>query len=162
MFSFKDMITDLFKLKDEAMLEAVFGDLDRSKQGYVDANEILMILKNCVDQLYRIRGDGFLRELDALIDMHDSGWDKRIKLDDFKRFMLSFHVNRDFQPSEVSSVSQSRRERYDIPTAVRYPGTGSPYFQFDRRNTNTERSQKNFFAPLHPDLHSVKLEAETW
>lgn len=49
LFAFKDFITDLYKLKDEALLEAVFAELDSNKQGYVDANDILVILKNHVD-----------------------------------------------------------------------------------------------------------------
>ena len=31
LFAFKDIITDLYKLKDEALLEAVFAELDSNR-----------------------------------------------------------------------------------------------------------------------------------
>ena len=61
---FMNIMQVSYQLKDEAILEAAFVDLDTKHLGYLDAIEMGLILKSHSEQLLKIRGDGFSREME--------------------------------------------------------------------------------------------------
>lgn len=94
LITFEEFYTYLqtsYEMKDDSILEAAFNDLDTSKRGYLESADIGFILKNH-QQLSVIRGDGYRREMQLFLERNESGRNKRLIIDDFKRAIGYFNV----------------------------------------------------------------------